>query len=131
MLLPESAQDLDLGKLSEALRRVRSLDVCQKPLAIGAYRLEVFFPRFLALGQPLVLDTPSITLEPLRIGVFSEPLRIRARQSVQGGPHRLRSSLPFAQDAQSAQYMSRVGARSASHLEVAALLTPLKQLLQK
>jgi hypothetical protein len=30
-------------------------------------------PGLLALGQPLVLDTPAVTLKALRIGVLCEP----------------------------------------------------------
>jgi hypothetical protein len=50
VLLPDLAQYFYLSKLYEDLGRVRSLEVCQKPNAVGTYRLEVFFPRFLALG---------------------------------------------------------------------------------
>lgn len=82
VLLPDSAQYFDLGKLFEDLGRVRSLEVCQKPHAIGTSRPQVLCPRLLALGQPLVFDTPAVTLEPLGIGVLPEPLRVRARQSV-------------------------------------------------
>lgn len=70
-------------------------------------------------------------LEPFGIGVLSEPVQVRGRQGVQGSPHRLRGPLPFAQNAQSAQHVGEVGALPAPHLEVAALLAPLKQLLQE
>ena len=131
VLLPDSAQYLDLRKPFEELGRMRSIESLEKPNAIGAYRLEVSCPGLLALWQPLVLDAPTVTLEPLRICVLREPLWSRARQSVEGGSHRLRGSLPFAKDAQSTQHMSRVGALAAPHLEVAAILAPLEQPLQE
>src|SRR5215211_3245510 len=106
VLLPDLAKDLDLSKkLFEDLRCVRIVDACQKPHAISAHRPQIFFPGLLTLWQPLVFDTPSVTLEPLGIGVLCEPLRSCGRQSVEGSPHRLRGPLPFAQEAQSAQYM--------------------------
>src|SRR5215207_30610 len=76
VLLPDLAQDLDLGKLFEALWRIRSFELLEKPHAIGAHRLEVLCPGLLALWQPLVLDTPAVTLKPLRIGVLCEPLGV-------------------------------------------------------
>jgi hypothetical protein len=39
VLLPDLAQYFDLGKLFETLRRVRIVDVCQKPNAVSAHRL--------------------------------------------------------------------------------------------
>jgi hypothetical protein len=71
VLLLDLAQYLDLGKRIEDSGRVRSIELLEKPHAIGAHRLEVMCPGLLALGQPLVLDTPSVTLKPLRIGVLS------------------------------------------------------------
>jgi hypothetical protein len=50
VLLPEPAQYFYLSKFYEDFWRVRSLEVCPKPNAVGTYRLEVFFPRFLSLG---------------------------------------------------------------------------------
>ena len=53
--------------------------MCQKPNALSAHRLQVFFPCLLALGQPVVFDTPAVTLEPFGIGVLCESLGVRAR----------------------------------------------------
>ena len=68
--------------------------MCQKPNAIGAYRVEVLCPGLLALGQPLVLHTPPVTLEPLRIGV---EIRLSTLRSALKGPCECRqiSSLPL------------------------------------
>src|SRR4051794_29306543 len=110
VLLPDLARCIDLRKPSETSRRVRSIEVPEKPHAIGAHSPQLFRSGLLALGQPLVFDAPAVTLEPLRIGVLFEPLWVRARQSVQDGEPRLRGALPFAQDTQTAQYMSRCAA---------------------
>src|SRR5215210_7816658 len=131
VLLPGLPQYLDLRKPFKDLGRMRSIELPEKPHAICAYRLEVCCPGLLALGQPLVLDAPSVTPEPLRIGVLREPLGVCSCKGVHGGAQRLRGSLPFAQYPQSAQHMSRVGALAATHLEVAALLANLEQLLQE
>jgi len=52
LLLPDPVQDLNLRrKLLEApRRRLRIVEFCKKPDAIGAHRLQVLYPGFLALG---------------------------------------------------------------------------------
>lgn len=95
-------------------------------MAVGSYLLGLGLALLLALGQPVVIESSRVTLNPLRVGVPLQPLGSDCGEDIQSMAHGLADQLQAVEATHHRQNAGGVGALLTTLLDEPHLTESLK-----